>query len=90
MSNFMGKEDKVLIDLKLKELPEKEENKKLLAKIIELENKLLQKEEEIKMLNKKFEEIEKRIEKIENNAKIEKKVKVILLQKMILILYKKI
>ena len=71
MSNFMGKEDKVLIDLKLNELPEKVGNKKLLEKIIELENKLLQKDEEIKMLNKKFEEIEKRIEKIENKTKIE-------------------
>ena len=62
MSNFMGKEDKVLIDLKLNELPEKEGNKKLLAKIVELENKLLQKDEEIKKLNKKYDELEKRIE----------------------------
>ena len=51
ISNFIGKEDKILIDLKMKELPEKEENKKLWGKIIELENKLTKKDEEIKLLN---------------------------------------
>ena len=80
MSNFMGKEDKVLIDLKINELSEKEGNNKLLSKIFELENKLKQKDEEIKIINKKFEEfiifnkklveLEKRIEKIENKSKI--------------------
>ena len=65
MSNFMGKEDKILIDLKLNELPEKDGDKKLLAKIVEL---LLQKDENIKSLNKKYDELEKRIEKLESRT----------------------
>ena len=79
ISNFIGKEDKILIDLKMKELPEKEENKKLWGKIIELENKLTKKDEEIKLLNDKlnemkilkdkYNEIEKRLEKLENKFK---------------------
>ena len=77
ISNFMGKEDKILIDLKLNELPEKDGNKKLLAKIIELENKLLQKDEEIKSLNKKYDELEKRIEKLERRTTTEIKSDII-------------
>ena len=77
ISNFMGKEDKILIDLKLNELPEKDGNKKLLAKIVELENKLLQKDEEIKSLNKKYDELEKRIEKLESRTTIEIKSDII-------------
>ena len=78
ISNFIGKEDKILIDLKMKELPEKEGNKKLWGKIIELENKLSQKDEEIKLLNDKlnemkikYNELEKRIETIENKQIIQ-------------------
>ena len=78
ISNFIGKENKILIDLKMKELPEKEGNKKLWGKIIELENKLSQKDEEIKLLNDKlnemkikYNELEKRVEKIENKQIIQ-------------------
>ena len=49
ISNFLGKEDKIILNLKMNDLPEKEGNKKLLNIIIDLENKLLQKDEEIKL-----------------------------------------
>ena len=65
MSNFMGKEEKVLINLKLNELSEKEGNKKLLMRIIELEKKLLVKDQEINLLNDKYKNIEKRLEYLE-------------------------
>ena len=62
----------------MKELSEKEGNKKLWGKIIELENKLSLKDEEIKLLNDKlnemkikYNELEKRIEKIENKQIIQ-------------------
>ena len=48
----------------MNDLPEKEGNKKLLNKIIDLENKLLQKDEEIKKLKNEINEI-----KIFNNNK---------------------
>ena len=64
-----------LIDLKFEELPEKEGNKKLWSKIIELEKKLTQKDEDIKTLNDKlnimkikYNELEKRIDKIERKT----------------------
>ena len=66
MTNFLGKEEKILINLNLNELSEKEGNKKLLMKIIELEEKLLVKDKEINLLNNKYNELEKRIEKLES------------------------
>ena len=79
--NILGKEDKILFDLKLNELDNKDINKNLLGKIIELEKKLFQKDEEIKLINKKYKELEettnkklieleKRIEKLEKKDEI--------------------
>ena len=72
INNFIGKEEKILMDLKKEELSEKEGNKMIFGKIIELEKKLSQKDEEIKSLNDtlnemkiKYKEIEKRIVEIE-------------------------
>lgn len=66
MTNFIGKEDKVLIDLKINELSEKERNKKLFTKIIELENKISEKDKEIQMLKNIISKNEK--EKIKINV----------------------
>ena len=79
--NILGKEDKILFDLKLNELDNKDINKNLLGKINELEKKLFQKDEEIKLINKKYKELEettnkklieleKRIEKLEKKDEI--------------------
>ena len=70
MSNFMGKEEKTLIDLRMKQLNENDGNKKFLVKILELEKQLKQKDEEIKNLSNKFIELEKRIQNIESKGKI--------------------
>ena len=78
MSNFLGKEEKILINLNLNELSEKEGNKKLLMKIIELEEKLLVKDKEIKLLNDKYSELEKRIKNLENKDKFYLKSEIIM------------
>ena len=77
MSNFIGKEEKVLINLKLNELSEKDINKNLLIKIAELEKKLTEKDEQINSLNNKYKELEKRIEKLENKEKLQFKSDII-------------
>ena len=76
-SNFMGIIEKVPIVLKLNVIKEKEGNKYLIKKILELEKILLEKDEEIKLIKNKYDELEKRIialEKFYSNPKIKSNI----------------
>jgi hypothetical protein len=76
-TNFMGINEKISIVLKLNVIKEKEGNKYLIKKILELEKILLEKDEEIKVIKNKYNELEKRIinlEKYYSNPKIQSNI----------------
>ena len=64
--NFLGKDIKCQLDLKLKEIKGQVDNKKLMIEIFELKKTIAKKDEEIKALNEKFDKLNKKMEILEN------------------------
>ena len=73
--NFLGKDIKCQLDLKLKEIKGQVDNKKLMIEIFELKKTIAKKDEEIKALNKKFDKINEKVEILEKLPLIEKEMK---------------